>query len=91
MKKIPKKKLDQILDMTREYWDINKELNEELLHERIRLAQEFRVVGWGSLINLVDAILPHDGFCPEATNELVYYTIRLLGWEVVDDEEYSPE
>ena len=41
MKKIPKKKLDQILDMTREYWDRDNDLDENLLKERIKLAQEF--------------------------------------------------
>lgn len=90
MKKISKKKLDQILYMTREYWNRANDGDEEFLQDRIKLAQEFRV-GWSALIDFVDAMLQYDGFCPDATNELVYYTIRLWGWEVVDDEEYSPE
>ena len=80
--KISKKKLDKVLDLTRDYWESG---DFSVLRKRIDTAEKTSV-DWCALINMADAMLSNRGFCPDAPNELVYETLRLWGWEVADEE-----
>ena len=87
MKQIPKKQLDKVIGLTREYW---KDGDTAILGKRIRMAGSLNI-DWSPALYLMDGILQNNGFCPDASNELIYDIIRLLGWEVVDDEKYPSE
>ena len=87
MKQIPKKQLDKVIGLTREYW---KDGDTDILGERIRMCESLNI-GWCPALDLMDGILQNSGFCPDASNELIYDIIRLLGWEVMDDEKHTPE
>ena len=84
MKKINKRILDECIEMTRLYWG-NKEIDAEILTDRIKTAKKAEI-DWCALINLLDSILSKGGFNPEASNLEIYLVLRLLGWEVVDEE-----
>lgn len=86
MKKIPKKKLDEGIELTREYW---KTGNTDILDKRISKMQSLEKqihVWWDAILNLLDGILETHGFCPDAENEKIYEVLRVLGWEVTDGE-----
>lgn len=85
MKKIPKKKLDELIALSREYW---KTGNTDILQKRLSKAQSLeKVIGvwWDSILYLLDAIITGHGYCPEAENEKIYEVLRVLGWEPSDD------
>ena len=89
MKKIPKKKLDEIIDLTRQYWESG---NSELLQERIDKAMDLRAdtsLDWYACVNLMDGILQPNGFLSHAENDEIYSVLRILGWEAVDEEQTS--
>ena len=87
MSNFPKKRLDHLIQLTRDYWNTG---DRKILGERLDAAEGFPV-GWSAMIYLLEAILGCDGFDRGARNEVIYDTIRTLGWEVVDDEEHTPE
>ena len=90
MKKLNKRILDKCIRMTREYWSEDNRIPEfaveEFLGKRIDLATEVGKVSWSSVLNLLDGILATRGFNHEASNMEIYLVLRLLGWEVVDEE-----
>lgn len=87
MKIIPKGQLDEIIALTRTYWN-GTDVDRELLQTRIDKAQELQKnigVDWLSIIDVIDGIIRHKGFLPNAENYIIYSVLRLLGWEVTDD------
>lgn len=90
MKIIPKGQLDEIIALTRTYWN-GTDADRELLQTRITKAQHLQIdigVDWLSIIDFIDSIIRHKGFSPNADNYLIYCVLRLLGWEVADDAEH---
>ena len=91
MKKIPKKKLHKLMEMTKEFWShgMDEEEAQELLRERIGQAQAFEQetgIDWFAILCLLDGIFHNAGLCPDADNFKIYAVLGLLGWEVADGE-----
>jgi hypothetical protein len=84
MKKINKRIVDWCIELTRLYWG-GKDIDTEILTDRIETAKKAEI-NWFALINLLDGILAKGGFNPEASNLEIYLVLRLLGWEVADEE-----
>lgn len=87
MKKMPKKLFDEIIYLSRAYWEDGEE---EILNKRIRLAQKVEKatgVDWLHTLDFVDSIVAGRSLLPGAENEKIYETLSVLGWEVVDDVE----
>lgn len=84
MKKINKRILDWCIELTRLYWG-EEDVSNDILDDRIKTAKKAES-GWWSLLNLLDGILGSSGFNHEASNLEIYLVLRLLGWEVVDEE-----
>lgn len=85
MKKMPKKQFDEIVDLSRAYWESGEE---EILTERIHLAQKLeKIIGvdWLSILDFVDSIVRNRGFFHDAENDEIYCALRVIGWEVVED------
>ena len=92
MKKIPKKQFDEIIDLTRQYWDAAPEDGLQTVPTRINAAMELEKkigVMWIAITDLLSAIIGHRGFCPDAKNDEIYSVLRILGWEVVDENQTS--
>jgi hypothetical protein len=87
MKKINKRILDECIELTRLYWGESgdEKRYDNILDDRFKWARTSGVK-WSPLLNLLDGILASNGFAPEASNWDVYLVLRLLGWEVVDEE-----
>lgn len=88
--KIPKGQLDEIIELTRTYWN-GEDADRQLLQERIDKAQVLELivgVDWLTVIDFVDSIIRHRGFLPNAENDMIYSVLKLLGWEVADDAEH---
>jgi hypothetical protein len=91
MKKIPKKQFDEVIRLTREFWEDADDSN-VLLQERIKIAMNIKDVSgvdWFAIINFVDSLFQRTGFLPDASNEMIYILLRVLGWEVVEDVEIN--
>lgn len=94
MKKISKKKLDKLIELTREYWhgEYEQGKNRAILSKRITLADALEKeigLSWGAVLGLLDGILQNHGFFRDATNDEIYCVLRCLGWEVTDEDEES--
>lgn len=82
MKKMPKKKFDKILDLSRAYWENG---DEEILTERIHLAMELEKiidVDWINVLDFANSIVASRGILPDAENDEIYCALRAIGWEV---------
>lgn len=94
MKKLPKKKLDEIIELSRLYWqtEYEEEFSRSVLRSRIILAQQLEAetgVMWDSVVGLLDALLRSKGFLPNAENYEIYIVLGVLGWEVTDEIQES--
>lgn len=95
MKTISKKKLDEVINLTRNYWGSARETgkpNESLLAARIKVAAEIEhesTISEFSLLDLVDSILRWHGFIPDAENEDIHFVLRAMGWRVKDEVQES--
>ena len=90
MKIIPKGQLDEIIELTRNYWN-GKDADRRLLQDRIDKAIELEqsvCVAWLTDIDFVDSIIRRIGFFPNAENDVIYSVLQVLGWEVADDAEH---
>jgi hypothetical protein len=90
MKTISKKKLDELIAMTKQYWDTGER---DILQKRIDLASTMEKetgLTWGAILDLLDGILANSGFAPNAENEDIYCVLRVLGWKVTDDGTEHP-
>lgn len=86
MKKINKRILDKCIELTRTYYTEDyDETNVKYVQMRLEEAKKAEV-DWYALVRLLDGILFCGGFKPDASNWDVYLVLRLLGWEVVDEE-----
>lgn len=85
MKKLNKKHLDEVIELTRRYWS-KDETDEGVLNclskQKIRAAQMLGS-NWFAFVNLVDGIFSLN---PDASSWDVYIILRSLGWEVTDEE-----
>lgn len=92
MKKISKKKLDKVIELSRDYWqcDQTEDQRRVLLNRRYNLCEalgkETGVVFF-AFDNFIGGIIA--GFCPDAENDEIYCALRCLGWEVTDEDEES--
>lgn len=89
MKKIPKKQFDEVLRLSRDIWEKHEQ---EPIKERIKVAQEItNVTGldWMAIMDFIDCIIRSSGFVPGASDDFIYLLLRVLGWEVVDENEES--
>lgn len=85
MKKMPKKQFDEIVDLSRAYWESG---GEEILRERIHLSQaveKITGVDWLHVLDFVDSLVGGRGLLPDAENDEIYSALRVIGWEVVED------
>lgn len=92
MKKIPKKQFDEIICLSRKYWDDGTSNDSTVLQERIKIALEFRDVcgiDWMAIIDFVDSIIRTTGILPGASNKMIYFLLRSLGWEVAENVEVN--
>lgn len=90
MKQIVKSQLDEVIKLSREYWETG---NRGLLAVRMDAAEEVeRATGidWLSLLDTVDGILRRRGLLHEADNEKIYEVFRIMGWEVSEGVEIHP-
>ena len=91
MRKLPKKQFDEIIKLTREYWATGKKI---LLSQRTSNALDFAIMtglNWLSVLDLLDSLLRNGGLCTDAENDEIYSVLRVIGWEVTDDEEQESE
>lgn len=89
MKIIPKKQFDEVVALSREYWNSGVE---SILHERIDKAEAIaRPLGlsWLVPLEMVDSIISPSGLLPNADNDTIYTVFRVCGWEVADEEQTS--
>lgn len=89
MKTISKKKLDELIVLTRQFW---KDGSWDTLDHRFQLAnsvEEESGLSPFNIIDLLNCILSSFGFMPEAENDVIYSVLRILGWEVSDEEHSS--
>lgn len=85
MKKMPKKLFDEIIYLSRAYWEDGEE---EILNKRIRLAKTVEKatgVDWLHILDFIDSIVAGRSLLPGAENEKIYEALSVLGWEVVDE------
>lgn len=90
MKQIPMKQFDKVVRLSREYWDEGSIVT---LQERTKVAMKIREVtgiDWLAIIDFVDAIIRRTGILPDASDEMIYILLRVLGWEVADNVEEHP-
>ena len=81
MKKIPKKKLDEAIELSRRYWASG---DKKLLGSKIDFAEELAKeigVSWLALENFIDGIVSTQGMCPDAENDEIHCALRCIGWE----------
>lgn len=86
MKQIPKKPLDEIIEVCRRYWN-SEVADSKALDKRIKIAQKIEKrtgLDWLALANFIDAVLMGDGLEPNAENEKIYSALRALGWDIVE-------
>lgn len=84
MKKIPKKQFDEVLRLSREYWESGEV---SLIKERIAIAQDiYKKAGidWLAITDLIDCIIRSSGFVPGASDDFIYLLLRVIGWEVTE-------
>ena len=87
MKKIPKKKLDTAIVLTKEYWASG---DVTILGKLHRLAEKIHPdLEWTAILDMLHGIFKYQGICPDATEDEIYCALRCLGWEVVDEEHSS--
>ena len=89
MKQIKKSRLDEVIKLSREYWETG---NRGLLPARMDAAEEVERdagIDWLSLLNFVDGIIRRRGLLHEADNETIHEIFRFLGWEFTDEVKES--
>ena len=89
MKKIPKKPFEELVEITRTYWqeDFTPMVTSALMKSRIEKAKELAKatgVDWMAFTDLIDALIKPEGFNPDAELDEIYCVLRVSGWEVVD-------
>lgn len=92
MKKIPKKLLDKMICTERKVWKNAGGDNADLHSLNIYIARDIEEkcgLEWLAICNLLHSILGYKCFRPNATNKEIYDVIRMLGWEVSDEEQES--
>lgn len=86
MKRIPKKQFDEVLRLSREIWDNGEH---EPIKERIKVAQEITNatgLDWLAIMDLIDCIIRDSGFVPNADDDFIYLLLRVLGWDVANED-----
>lgn len=92
MKQIPAQ-FNEVLRLSREFWESGDSGNNALLRERIKVAQGVRDdtgIDWLAIIDFIDCIIRPSGFVPGASDEMLFILLRVLGWEVVEDVKEHP-
>lgn len=84
MKKINKKKLDSLIKMEQLYWRGNSDIMPGIIALSGEIEKESKI-GMFAPEQFIGAIVKPNGFNPDASNELIYTVLQLLGWEVVSE------
>jgi hypothetical protein len=84
MKKINKKKLDSLIKMEQLYWRGNNDIMPGIIALSGEIEKESKI-GTFAPEQFISAIVKPNGFNPDASNELIYTVLQLLGWEVVSE------
>jgi hypothetical protein len=90
MKKIPKKQFDEVIRLSRKIW--NDDDYTDAIKKRIKVAKEIhQTTGlcFTAIMDIIDCIIRPSGFMAGADNEMIYLILRVLGWEVVDEDKES--
>jgi hypothetical protein len=83
---IPKTKIQEIIDLTREFVAAELADIDDPIQKRILAAKKLdKEVGinWISFIDLMDSILRYRGFMPDADDDVIYQVLALVGVELV--------
>lgn len=87
--KISKKNLDEVISVTREYWKTGDTLLLDKRHSKADKLAKSVGIWWDAVLYILDGVLIHHGFKPDATNEEIYAVLGVLGWEVTDEIQES--
>ena len=87
-KKISRKALEEMADITREYYSRGcmDERSDEILARRFELAREIEEGGgpsWFCIENFVSGFFSRRGLKPDISHDEIIAIIEGLGWEVV--------
>ena len=93
MKKVKKACLEELIDVARLYHsqECDESTRNQCLKQNLYLSKLLEeetgvlFIAWSDLIH---SILMYKGFNSNATNDDIYYCLRLLGWEVIDEIGY---
>lgn len=89
MNRISKKKLDELIALERQYWESHGTTDyKAIINQAYGMEAETGVSAF-SIIDLVKSIVANNGFAPDATNDVIYFVLRILGWEATDEEHSS--
>lgn len=81
-KVLNKAKLDELIEMSRTYWqDIHPDLAQERCEKMSEYVKENFPKLW-HISELIHSILSYYGMKPDATNEDIYKVLEVLGWAV---------
>ena len=86
MKTISKKMLDKLIAKERKFWKVGGENNFDSRYELARTMEAKTGLSAFAIIDLLGGIVSLRGFAPDAENNTIYSVLRILGWEVTDEE-----
>ena len=89
MKKMPKKLFDEVVSLSRSFWE---DFDEAAIKKRITVAQEITKetgLDWLAILYFVDSIIRAGGLLHGASDYMLYHLLGQLGWEIVDEVEKS--
>lgn len=89
MKQIPKKLLDSLIYLYRNYWKTGDEEILPGIHCVALKIDEETKLSWTAINDFVNAVVKHRGLLPNADNETIYEALKVFGWEVVDEIQES--
>lgn len=85
MKKMPKKQFDELVRLSRSFWE---DFDEPAISKRIDVAQEITKltgIDWLAILYFVDSIIRKGGLLHGASDYMLYHLLGQLGWEITDE------
>ena len=90
MKIVDKKLLDELIRLTKKYWNTG---GADLVGAKIEVAKNLSEQifnhknSWCKLSDIISSIVSPHGLKPDATNEDIYRVFTVLGYEVAENTE----